>query len=111
MWLPRALEQQPALEQLHAIIHSVPRSRREVGAERVELVGRDMDGVDLVLVAFLEPPGELLHEPRDGRASDARRLHHAGADPPPRAEGYRLVRLCRPEPAAAVQDVRDFRTI
>ena len=42
----------------------------------------------------------------DGRTSDARRLHHAGADPPPRAEGYRLVRLCRPEPAAAVQEPR-----
>lgn len=60
----------------------------------MKLEGRKLDGVHVVLVPFLELPGELLHEPRDGRARDVRRLHAASTGPRSCTEGHGLVHVC-----------------
>jgi hypothetical protein len=59
----------------------------------VKPVGCKLDGVNLVLVAFLEPPGKLLHKPADGGARDVHRLHAASTGPPSCAKGHGLVHI------------------
>jgi hypothetical protein len=62
--------------------------------QRVKPVGCKLDGVVLVLVAFLERPRKLLHEPRDGCARDVHCLDASRTGPPSSAECHGLVHIC-----------------